>query len=157
MFDPRKISFGSTAAIITSMGLIVGLDATTASTGSLVGGILITGLADNLTDSLSVHVYQESEKRPEREAFRTTAINFIVRFSLSLTFVLILVVFPRLTAVRVSVLWGFCLLSALCYLLARARGVSIWSEIWKHAAVAVAVIVISEAIGVGISKVTGSR
>ncbi|MGO9317071.1 MAG: hypothetical protein ACLPXT_11290 [Terracidiphilus sp.] len=156
MFDPRRISFGSTAAIITSMGLIVGLDATTTSTGPVVGSILIAGLADNLTDSLSVHVYQESEKRPEREALRTTAINYIVRFTLSLIFVIIMVVFPRLTAVRVSVIWGFSLLSALCYSLARARGVTIWSEIWKHAAVAVAVIVISEAIGIGISRVTSS-
>jgi VIT1/CCC1 family predicted Fe2+/Mn2+ transporter len=156
MFDPRKISFGSTAAIITSMGLIVGLDATTASIGSLVGSILIAGLADNLTDSLSVHIYQESERRPEREALRTTALNFIARFALSLTFVLILVLFPRLTAVRLSVIWGFCLLSALCYSLARARRVSLWSEIWKHAVVAVVVIVISKAIGMGILKVTGS-
>jgi VIT1/CCC1 family predicted Fe2+/Mn2+ transporter len=154
MHDPRRISYGSTAAIMTSMGLIVGLDATTASTGSLIGGILIAGLADNLTDSLSVHVYQESEKRPEREAFRTTAANFIVRFSLSLTFVLILILFPRLPAVRLSVVWGFCWLSVLCYSLARARGVSVWSEIWKHTAVAVVVIAISEAIGIGILRMT---
>jgi len=154
MHDPRRISYGSTAAIMTSMGLIVGLDATTASTGSLIGGILIAGLADNLTDSLSVHVYQDSEKRPEREAFRTTAANFIVRFSLSLTFVLILILFPRLPAVRLSVVWGFCWLSVLCYALARARGVSVWSEIWKHTAVAVVVIAISEAIGIGILRMT---
>ena len=156
MVDPRKISFGSTAAIITSMGLIVGLDAITASTGSLVGGILIAGLADNLTDSLSVHVYQESERRTEREAFHTTAINFIVRFSLSLTFVLILVLLPRLAAVRLSVVWGFCQLAVLCYSLARARRVSIWSETWKHTLVAVAVLAISKAIGMGIMRLMGA-
>jgi VIT1/CCC1 family predicted Fe2+/Mn2+ transporter len=155
MFDPRRISFGSTAAIITSMGLIVGLDATTASTGALLGSIFIAGLADNLTDSLSVHIYQEAERLPEREAFRTTAINFVVRFSVSLTFVLILVALPRLTAVRVSVIWGFFLLSALSYLLARERGVSTWSEIWKHGAVAVGVILISKVIGTWILTVTG--
>jgi len=156
MVDPRKLSFGSTAAIVTSMGLIVGLDATTASTGALLGSILIAGLADNLTDSLSVHIYQESEKRPEREAFRTTAINFIARFSVSLTFLLILVALPRLTAVRLSVIWGFLLLSALSYLLARARAVSALSEIWKHGVVAVVVILISRAIGTWILRVTGS-
>jgi hypothetical protein len=138
------------------MGLIVGLDATTASTGSLVGSIIIAGLADNLTDSLSVHIYQESERRPEREAFRTTAMNFIVRFSLSLTFVLILAALPRLAAVRLSVIWGFILLSALCHLLARARRVSTWSETWKHAVVAVVVILISKVIGIGILRMTGS-
>jgi VIT1/CCC1 family predicted Fe2+/Mn2+ transporter len=156
MFDPRKVSFGSTAAIITSMGLIVGLDATTASTGALLGSILIAGLADNLTDSLSVHIYQESERLPESEAFRTTAINFIVRFSVSLTFILILVALPRLTAVRLTVIWGFFLLSGLSYLLGRARGVSPWSEIWKHGVVAVVVILISKAIGTWILTVIPS-
>lgn len=154
MFDPRRLSFGSTAAIVTSMGLIVGLDAATASTGALLGSILIAGLADNLTDSLSVHIYQESEKLPEREAFRTTAINFVARFSVSLTFFLILVLLPRLTAVRLSVLWGFFLLSALSYLIARARGVSAFSEIWKHGVVAAIVILISRVIGIWILKVT---
>jgi ABC-type molybdate transport system permease subunit len=83
MVDPRKLSFGSTAAIVTSMALIVGIDATRGSTGALLSSILIAGLADNLTDSLSVHIYQESEKLPERQAFRTTATNFVARFSVS--------------------------------------------------------------------------
>ncbi len=156
MIDPRKLTFGSTAAIVTSMALIVGLDATTASMGALLSSILISGLADNLTDSLSVHIYQESEKLPERQAFRTTVINFIARFSVSLTFVLLLVALPRLTAVRLSIIWGFFLLSALSYLLARARAVSAWSEIWKHDAVAVIVILMSRAIGAWILRVTGS-
>ena len=156
MRDPRNVSYGSTAAIITSMGLIVGLDATTASIGALLSSILIAGIADNLTDSLSVHIYQESEKLPQRAAFRTTAMNFIARFSVSLTFVLILVAFPRLAALRLSVIWGFFLLSALSYLLARARAVSAWSEIWKHGVVAVVVILISRAIGTWILRVTGS-
>ena len=156
MFDPRRLSFGSTAAIVTSMGLIVGLDAATASTGTLLGSILIAGLADNLTDSLSVHIYQESERLPEREAFRTTAINFIARLSVSLTFLLILVTLPRLTAVRISVIWGFFLLSVLSYLIARARAVSALSEIWKHGVVAVGVILISKAIGTWIWRVMGT-
>jgi VIT1/CCC1 family predicted Fe2+/Mn2+ transporter len=156
MVDPRKLSFGSTAAIVTSMALIVGLDATRGSTGALLSGILIAGLADNLTDSLSVHIYQESEKLPEHQAFRTTATNFVARFAVSLTFVLILVALPRLTAVLLSVIWGFFLLSALSYLLARARAVSAWSEIWKHGLVAVVVILMSRAIGTWIVRVTGS-
>jgi hypothetical protein len=157
MIDPRKLSFGSTAAIITSMALIVGIDATKGSTGALLSSILIAGLADNLTDSLGVHIYQESERMPERQAFRTTVTNFIARFSLSLTFVAIMVALPRLTAVRLSVIWGFFLLSALSYSLARARAVSAWPEIWKHDVVAVVVILMSRAIGDWIVRVTGSK
>jgi VIT1/CCC1 family predicted Fe2+/Mn2+ transporter len=156
MVDPRKLSYGTTAAIITSMALIVGLDATRGSAGAVLSSILIAGLADNLTDSLSVHIYQESERLPERQAFRTTVMNFIARFSVSLTFVVILVAFPRLTALRVSVIWGFFLLSALSYMLARVRAVAAWSEIWKHGVVAVVVILMSKAIGMWIMRVMGS-
>jgi len=156
MFDPRRLSFGSTAAIVTSMGLIVGLDATTASKGALLGSILIAGLGDNLTDSLSVHIYQESERLPEREAFRTTGRNFIARLCVSLTYIFILVAFPQSMAVRLSVIWGFLLLSGLSYLLARARAVSAWSEIWKHGVVALVVILISKGIGIWIVRVMGS-
>jgi hypothetical protein len=138
------------------MGLIVGLDASTASTATLLGSILIAGIGDNLTDSLSVHVYQESERLPEREAFRTTVINFIARLAVSLTFVLILMTLPRLAAVRLSVIWGFFLLSALSHLLARARAVSAWPEIWKHGVVAIVVILIGKAIGTWLLRVTGA-
>jgi len=137
------------------MGLIVGLDAATATRATVLGSILITGLADNLTDSLSVHMYQESEKLPERNALRTTAINFAARLLLSLSFVLLLTLLPRAVAVRLSVIWGFVLLSGLSYLVARMRSVSAFGEIWKHGAVAVIVILISKAIGVWILRITG--
>ena len=41
MLDLRRISCGGTAALVTSMGLIVGLKATSAPEGALVGSLLI--------------------------------------------------------------------------------------------------------------------
>src|ERR1017187_5090628 len=51
----RNFSFGATAAIVTSIGLIIGLDAATATKATILSGLLIVAIADNLTDSLSVH------------------------------------------------------------------------------------------------------
>jgi len=62
MIKPTRISFGGTAAIATSMALIVGLDAANAGRTVIVSALLIAAVADNLTDSLSVHMYQESER-----------------------------------------------------------------------------------------------
>lgn len=56
MSDLRRLSFGGPAAIVTSMALIVGLGAATAGKAAIVGSLLVIGLADNLTDSLSVHL-----------------------------------------------------------------------------------------------------
>ena len=143
----QNFSFGGTAALVTSMALIVGFDAATVQKAAVVTGLLIIGIADNLTDSLSVHIYQESERLAQRDAFRTTVANFFTRLVVCLSFIAILVILPPSGAIPVSLVWGFALLAVLSYFLAKARGVNPLSEIAKHCAVAFAVIAISKAIG----------
>ena len=83
----RSISFGTPAAIVTSMGLIVGLDAATAAKGAVVASLLITGIADNLTNfAQRPHLSRSSEEMAERQAFRTTVANFISRLTVSSKF-----------------------------------------------------------------------
>ncbi len=146
----RWVSFGGPAAIVTSTALIVGLNTTMLARTTIVGSLLIFALADNLTDSLGVHIYQESERLPEREAFHTTVANLLARVLLTLSFVGLVLAVPGWALVYVSVVWGFILLSTLSYLLARERAVSALSEISKHCAVALVVVVLSRAIGMAI-------
>ena len=142
--------------MVSSMALIVGLDAATATKATVVASLLIIGIGDNLTDSLSVHIYQESEQLAERKAFRTTAGNFFTRLLVAFSFVALFLLLPTSIVVYICVAWGFILLSCLSYLLAKVRGASVVSEIWKHTAVAVVVIAISKAIGVWIPSILGS-
>jgi VIT1/CCC1 family predicted Fe2+/Mn2+ transporter len=146
LLDLRKISFGGPAALVTSMGLIVGLRAAGASQGALVGSLLIVAMADNLTDALGIHIYQEAEQLPQKEALRTTAANFVVRFVTALTFVVIVLLAPALS-VPMSVAWGALLLAGLSYLIGRMRGVNPASEILKHLGAATLVIITSRLIG----------
>ena len=147
MVKATKFSFGGTAAIVTNMALIIGLNAATATRSAIVSGLLIVALADNLTDSLSIHMYQESERLESREAFQSTLTNFATRFLVSLTFVLFVLTLPIATATIVSVIWGVTLLVALSIVIARQRLVGVASEIAKHLTTAVAVIFISRALG----------
>ncbi|MGA7675884.1 MAG: hypothetical protein WCA78_12675 [Rhizomicrobium sp.] len=156
MIELRKLSFGGPAAIVTGMALIVGLDAATVAKSVVVTSLLIIGIGDNLTDSLSVHIYQESEKLAERDAFRTTVANFFTRFFVSITFIVIVLLLPARSAIPASLIWGFALLSVLSYFLAKTRGVSAVSEILKHCALAFAVIAISRAIGTWLPVMIGS-
>ena len=57
-----RISYGGTAAIVTSMALITGLNTVGTGKSTLITALLIVALADNITDSLSIHIYQESER-----------------------------------------------------------------------------------------------
>jgi len=147
MIKPTRISFGGTAAIVTSMALIAGLDAANAGRATMVSALLIAAVADNLTDSLSVHMYQESERLEEREAFVGTLTNFATRLVVCLTFVLIVALFREPAAVAGGIVWGMSLLTVLTYILARHRKVSAVSEVGKHLAVAVVIIFVSKSIG----------
>lgn len=141
-----RISFGSTAALVTNMALVTGMDAIGASRPTIVAALLIAALADNLTDALSIHIYQESERLEPREAFVGTLSNFAARLTVSLTFVSLVVLLPAALVVPVSIIWGTLLLTALTYLLARERQVSVAPEIGKHLLSAAAVLVISRGI-----------
>ncbi|MGB7542775.1 MAG: hypothetical protein WBM28_12265 [Burkholderiales bacterium] len=129
------------------MSLIVGFDAATATKATMLAGLLIVAVADNLTDSLSIHVYQESERLEARKAFHATVTNFIVRLCLSLSFVGLVLMLPPATAVNVSVAWGVLLLVALTCLVARDRKLKVLPEVLKHLSAAAAVMLASMTIG----------
>jgi hypothetical protein len=147
MLKTTRISFGGTAAIVTSMALMAGLEAANATKATEVSALLIAAVADNLTDSLSVHMYQESEGLERREIFIGTLTNFATRLVVCLSFVLMVALLARHTAAVAGIVWGLFLLSALSYLLARQRNVSALSEMGKHVAVALAIIFVSRSIG----------
>jgi VIT1/CCC1 family predicted Fe2+/Mn2+ transporter len=141
-----RISFGSTAAMVTSMGLIVGLDAASAPTRAIVSSLMIVAVADNLSDSLSIHLYQESEQVEPVPAFWTTLANFGARLATALTFVGIALALPQGVRGPVAVAWGLALLAVLTSLLSRARGVRVTGEVAKHLGVALVVLVVSRTL-----------
>jgi len=148
---PTWVSYGGTAAVVTGTGLVVGLQSAHSSVATLVGALLIIGVADNLTDSLSVHAYQEAEGLGGKAALRSTIANFVVRLAMTLTFVGLVITLPPPWLQPVAVGWGAALLAALTSLTALRRGSSVVSEIAKHLLVATVVVTISKLLGVGIS------
>jgi hypothetical protein len=146
-FDLRWISFGSPSAIVTSMALIVGLGAATAAKATVLASLLIIGIADNLSDSLSIQIYQESERMAQRQAFGSTVANYAARFAITGSFIFILLALPTGAVIYTCVAWGGFLLSGLSYLLAKARHVRALPDIAKHLGVAGVVIFLSNAIG----------
>lgn len=141
------VSYGATSAIVTSTGLIVGFAAADVPRRTLVAALLIVGLADNITDSLSIHIYQESERLEERAAFRATLGNFATRAAITLSFVALTLWLSGVAIVVTATVWGVMLLSVLTWLVAVQRQTNPRMEIARHLAVAAAVIVVSRLIG----------
>lgn len=129
------------------MALIAGLDAAHAGRASVVSALLIAAVADNLTDSLSVHMYQESERIEQKEVFLGTLSNFATRLIVCTSFVLIVLVLPERYAAIWGIAWGLSLLVVLTCILARYREVSALSEVGKHLAAAAAIILVSQNVG----------
>ncbi len=142
-----KFSFGATAAIITNLALISGLDTLAHPKWSILGGILIIAVADNISDSVAVHIYQESEGINEGEAWLSTVTNFLARAFISATFIILVAVLPITLAVSCSVIWGLALLAIMSYMIARGRKVNPFLAILEHMSIAITVIVASHAVG----------
>jgi vacuolar iron transporter family protein len=138
-----NFSFGGTSAIITNISLIVGLN----SKSNIIGGLLVIALADNISDSLGIHIYQESETLRDSSNLLSTISNFTVRLLVSLTFILIILILPIYPAQILAVIWGIILLSFMTYLIARANKVNPIFEVVRHLAIAVVVITASKFIG----------
>ena len=102
MLDIQKCSLGATAGIITSMGLIAGLTQGDHARTGIITGLLIIAIADNISDSFSIHIYKESEGASRHDVTSYTYANFFVRLFLVFTFVVIVLVLPSYPALLVS-------------------------------------------------------
>jgi len=142
-----RFSFGATSAIITILGLITGLDTLTRPTLSIIAGILVIALADNIADSLGIHVYQESEGLSNKEVWRSTSTNFLTRLFVSFTFILLLAALPMPLAVACSIIWGLTLLAVISYTIAKGRGVNPYVAVLEHVGIAILVIIGSHMVG----------
>ena len=142
-----KFSFGATSAIITNLGIITGLDTLTHPKLSIIAGMLVVALADNIADSFGIHIYQESECIDNKEIWFSTLSNFLTRIFVSLTFVILVAALPIVLAVPCSICWGLALLAIMSYAIAKDRKVNPYSEIFKHIIIATFVITLSHFIG----------
>jgi hypothetical protein len=146
LLKTRSISFGGTAAVVTSTALICGLSSVNATKPIIVSALLIAALADNLTDALSIHIFQESEKLNHRSVYVGTVTNFLARLLLSISFLPLVGLLPPEHMAKVTVVWGMSLLAILSFLVARERQVKPVPEVFKHLLAASAVIIASTLI-----------
>jgi len=143
----NKFSIGMTSAIVTSMGLIAGLAHGSNTRTSIIAGLLIFAIADNVSDSLGIHIYRESEGASKQEISSSTLGNFFMRLILALTFVVIVLLLPTNVAFIISSLWGLVLLTIMSYLIARAKKTNPFREVVYHLVIAVMVIIGSKLLG----------
>ena len=146
-------SFGVTSGIITTLGLMVGLNAGTHSRLAVIGGILTIAIADAFSDALGIHVSEESEgKHTPKQIWAATFATFLSKFIFALTFVVPVLFLELSVAVLVSIAWGLTMLCIFSYRMAREQSERPFKVISEHLLIGVLVIVITYYVGTWISK-----
>jgi vacuolar iron transporter family protein len=143
----NKFLFGSAAAIITNLGIIAGLFSSHNARGNIIGSILVIAIADNISDTLGIHIYQEAEGLKAKEVWLSSFTNFISRFVVSMIFVLTIMVLPLKVAVVSCLILGLLIISLISYFIAVYKGTNPYIAVLEHLAVAVIVIISSRTLG----------
>ncbi len=149
-------SFGLTSGIITTLGLMVGLNSSTHSKLVVIGGILTIAIADAFSDALGIHVSEESEnKHTTKEIWESTIATLLSKFIFALTFIVPVLLFDLASAMIVSAVWGLSVLGLLSYNMGKAEGGEPWKVITEHLIIALLVIALTHYVGGWISSIFG--
>lgn len=148
------ISFGLTSGTITTLGLMVGLDAGTSSQIAVTGGVLTIAIADAFSDALGEHISQESENQHSaKEIWLATISTFFTKLLFALTFLLPVVLLPLSTAVLASVVYGMGVLAIVSFFIAKQEKETVWKVILEHVSIAIVVVIASFFVGSWIKTV----
>ena len=138
-----KFSFGTTSAIVTSLAFIVSLSESINSKLTIIVSLLVFAVADNISDSLGLHIFQESDLKKPKVVSVSTFSNFFTRLLVVLIFVLAVVFLPIDYAVIFSIIYGISSLSILSYFIAKEQKANPYLSILEHVTIAVLVIIVS--------------
>ena len=144
----RGFSYGLTSGVITTLGLMVGLNSSTHSKLVVIGGVLTIAVADALSDAMGIHVSVEADpKNSHKEVWESTISAFSAKFLFALTFLIPIFLFTLSTAIMVSIVWGMSLLGFFSYQLAKGGKNKPWKVILEHLVLALIVIIVTYYLG----------
>ncbi|OGC33983.1 hypothetical protein A2311_05660 [candidate division WOR-1 bacterium RIFOXYB2_FULL_48_7] len=156
--DSQKtgFSFGLTSAIVTTLGLMVGLNSGTHSKLVVIGGILTIAIADAFSDALGIHISEEAEeKHSTAEIWTSTLMTFFTKFFFALTFLVAIVCFELSLAVIINIVYGLTLLGIFSYYIGRGGKTNPWMVVYEHVLIALVVIFVTNFVGGWISQIFG--
>ena len=144
----KGMSFGITSGIITTLGVMIGLNSITGLKLAVMGGILTVAIADAFSDALGIHNSEESLKRNTRKSiWIATVSTFFSKLIIAMSFLIPVLLFPLATAIKINLIWGFSLLGIFGYIVAKIRKENPIKSIFTHIIIAMAVIIITHYTG----------
>jgi VIT1/CCC1 family predicted Fe2+/Mn2+ transporter len=143
----KGLYFGQTSAVITTIGLIIGLYSSTGSFEAIMSGIIIIAIADALSDSMGMHMSEEAERKSERKIWRTMGATFFSKFVFAMSFIFPFLLLDVSTAILACILWGFFLISVFSFNLGKVQKKSALGIVLEHLLISSLVIVSTYLVG----------
>ncbi len=144
----KGLSFGLTSGVITTLGLIVGLNSSTHSASVVISGILVIAIADALSDAMGMHMSEESSFKSVRNIWEATGSTFFGKFVFAMSFVVPFLFLNVNIATITSIVWAVFLLTWLSYFVAVKEKISPVGAVAEHLSVAFVVVVASYYVGI---------
>ncbi|MBN1786386.1 MAG: hypothetical protein JW825_05320 [Candidatus Methanofastidiosa archaeon] len=147
------IGFGLTSAIITTLGLMMGLYSGTGSEIAIIGGIITIAIADAFSDSLGIHISEESKEYTDsKHVWECTITTFLSKFIFALTFAVPVWFMELERAIIVNIAWGFSLITLFSYYISTIKNENPVRIIIEHVSIAFLVIIISYLVGLWVNS-----
>lgn len=145
--------FGTTSGVITTLGAIVGIFASSHNKPAILAAIVTVGVADAFSDALGEHISEESRADASSENVKhITLATFFSKMVVGLSFLFPFLVLDIYRAVIVSIIYGAVLLSLISCRIARISKEKPFKVIGTHLLVALCVIVVTFLLGNLIDK-----
>jgi VIT1/CCC1 family predicted Fe2+/Mn2+ transporter len=144
----KGVGFGLTSGVITTLGMVIGLQSGTHSKLAVEAGIIVLAMADALSDSMGIHVSEEAEmEHTTKELWETSFFTFISKLLVTLTFIIPLKSLELSNAILVSVFWGLFLITVFSFYMARSQKQNQYKVVLEHLFIAALVVVLAHYLG----------
>ena len=150
----KGVSFGLTSGVITTLGMIVGVNASTSSRLAVIAAIVAIAIADAFSDAVAMHVSEESESvHTKKDIWEATMATFLTKFIFAMTFVIPLLFLTLDSAVLVDIIWGLLIMTVFNIFLARSQEENVLRVVFEHLTIAIIVVLITFSVGSFLSTV----
>lgn len=149
----KGIGFGLTSGVVTTLGLIIGLYASTQSKLVVISGIASISIVDSFSDALGIHISEESEnKHTNKEIWLATLSTLFFKMIFAATFIVPFLFLTIKPAIIVSIIYGALLLITFSFIIARSGKTSAWKIIFEHMFVFILVLFLTYFLSTFIKK-----
>ena len=153
----KGIYFGVASGVITTIGLMVGLNSAEGSRLVILGGIFTIAIADAMSDALGMHLSEESTNhKTEREIWEATGCTFLSKLFVALSFAPAVVFLDLNLAINLNIVWGAFLVSYASLRIAREQQAKAGHVILEHLVIMGVVVLIAHQVGDFVAKFFGA-